>query len=191
MTDTPDRGHERGRALLIGLFVVYLVLLVWLVLWKYEVPWIGDGELRTLKLVPFAPSRDADSNTLREVIANFAFFVPFGIYVALLAPRVKWWAAALVFASASVLLEAGQFAFAVGSSDVTDVITNTLGGLAGVGIVALLRARLRARTLPVMTRVCAIGTVVAVLATAIFIASPLHYGPQRDAAPLAPSHQQD
>ena len=33
-----------------------------------------------------------------------------------------------------------------------------------------------------MTRVCAIGTVLAVLAIGIFVASPLRYGPPRDAA---------
>jgi hypothetical protein len=58
------------------------------------------------------------------------------------------------------------------------VITNTAGGLAGLGIVILVRRRLGARTTAVMTRVCAIATVVLLLASILFMASPLHYGPQ-------------
>jgi hypothetical protein len=54
-----------GRALLVVLFVVYLVLLAWLVLWKLEVPYVGAGALRVIKLgifiaspLRFAPPRD-------------------------------------------------------------------------------------------------------------------------------------
>ena len=35
------------------LFVVYLALLVWIVLFKLELPHVGLGELRVVKLVPF------------------------------------------------------------------------------------------------------------------------------------------
>ena len=89
-------------------------------------------------------------------------------------------------ARASVLLEVAQYGFAVGSSDVTDVIVNAAGGLAGFGLLALPRHRFQARTTAVMTRVCSIGTVVALLAIGIFIASPLRYGP-REAAVAAPA----
>ena len=39
---------------LVALFVIYLVLLVWTVLWKLNVPWIGGDTM--IKLVPFAAS---------------------------------------------------------------------------------------------------------------------------------------
>jgi hypothetical protein len=48
---TPTR--ERTRPWLVALFGVYVVLLVWLVLWKLDVPWVGSGARRTVKLVPF------------------------------------------------------------------------------------------------------------------------------------------
>ena len=54
--------------------------------------------------------------------------------------------------------------------------------MAGIGLLALARRRLRARTTAVMTRVCAIGTVLALLACGVFVASPLHYAPPRDRA---------
>jgi hypothetical protein len=71
---------------------------------------------------------------------------------------------------------------AVGSSDVTDLVVNTAGGLAGIGLLALARRRLQARTATVMTRVCLIGTVLALLASGTFVASPLRYAPPRDVA---------
>lgn len=169
-------GH--GRRLLTVLFVVYLILLTWLILWKLEVPWIGDSKLRRLKPIPFAPHDGTDFNTPREVLANCLFFVPFGLYLGLLAPAWRWWRPALVFAGTSLLLEVAQFALAIGTSDVTDVITNTAGGIVGFAAAVQLRRRLRGRALTVMGRVCLICTVLLVLAVTAFVASPLHYAPQ-------------
>jgi hypothetical protein len=74
-----------------------------------------------------------------------------------------------------------QYVLAVGRSDVTDVVVNTAGGLAGIGLLALAHRRLQARTAPVVTRFCLFGTVLALLAVGIVVASPLHYA-QRGAA---------
>ena len=81
---------------------------------------------------------------------------------------------------ASLVLETTQHLLSTGSFDTTDVIVNTAGGLAGLGLLALARGRLGATTAAVMTRVCLIGTVVSLLAIGIFVASPLHYAQQRD-----------
>ena len=78
------------------------------------------------------------------------------------------------------VLETTQHLLSTGSFDTTDIIVNTVGGLAGLGLLALARRRLQARTAAVMTRVCLIGTVVSLLAIGIFVASPLHYGPRHD-----------
>ncbi|WP_235508171.1 VanZ family protein [Agromyces sp. Soil535] len=171
-----------GRALLVVLFVVYLVLLAWLVLWKLEVPYVGVGALREIKLVPFAPSAGAGASAPFEVVANFVLFVPFGLYLGLLAPSWPWWKAVGAVAGASLVLEVAQYVLALGSSDVTDLVVNTAGGLAGIGLLALARRRLEARTVTVMTRICAIGTMLALLATGVFVASPLRYAPPRDVA---------
>ena len=42
-----------GRTALVVMFAVYLVLLVWIVLWKVELPWLGEESRRVVKLVPF------------------------------------------------------------------------------------------------------------------------------------------
>ena len=113
-------------------------------------------------------------------------FVPFGLYIGLLAPLWPWWQVAGAAVGTSLLLEVAQYGFAVGSSDVTDVIVNAAGGFAGFGLLALPRHRFQARTTAVMTRVCSIGTVLALIVIGIFIASPLRYGPREVAGVSTP-----
>lgn len=171
--------------MLVALFVAYLGLLAWIVLWKLEVPHVGGGALRQLKLVPFAPGSGFGASAPFEVVANFLLFAPFGLYLGLLAPSRQWWKAAGVVAGASAALELTQYVLALGSSDATDLVVNTAGGLAGIGLLAWARRRLQARTTAVMTRLCTIGTVFALLLTGIFVASPLRYAPPRDAAAIS------
>lgn len=175
---TPSRAG--GRVLLFALFMLYLVLLAWIVLWKLEVPYFGDGGLRQIKLVPFAPSACNGASAASEVVANVLLFIPFGFYLGLLTPAWPWWRKTGTIAGASLAAEVVQYVTAVGSSDVTDLITNTAGGLAGLGLLAIVRRRLGARTVPAMTRICSALTVLALLATAIIVVSPLSFGPQQD-----------
>lgn len=187
---TPDTvpGARAGTKthVVVG-FVIYLVLLAWIVLWKLEVPWVG-GELRQVKLIPFAPSAGFGASTSSEVVVNLALFVPFGLYLGLLAPSWPWWKAAGPIAGASLTLEAAQYVLAIGSSDVTDVVVNTAAGLAGIGLFALARRSLRAKAGTVMAWVCTLGTGLALLAAGIFIASPLRLAAPPQDRPLLSPH---
>ena len=185
------RRARRG-ILLPLLFAVYLVLLTWTVIWKLEVPFVGTGDLRQLKLVPFASSGCDGASAPSEVVVNVLLFVPFGVYLGLLAPAWAWWRSAAAVAGASLAMEVVQYVLAVGSSDVTDLVTNTAGGLAGLGVLALARRRLGARTGAVMSRICAVLTVLALLAATIVVVSPLSFAPPRDvlvAGPAAPGER--
>lgn len=180
----PSAGD--GRLLLAVLFAVYLVLLVWVVLWKLEVPFVGTGDLRRLKLAPFTAGGGVSANTPVELGINVLLFLPFGIYLGLLADRWPWWRAAGVVAGTSLLFEVAQYVLAIGVADVTDVIVNTAGGLAGFGVLVWARRGLQERTTAVLVPICAWGTVLAVLAIVAFVASPLGYGPQHHAAAPVP-----
>lgn len=168
------------RRLLVALFAIYLALLVWVILWKIEVPWVGDGSLRWVVPVPFSPG----VNPPLELLANLLLFLPFGMYLGLLAPRMRWWSALLVLAMSSTALELAQYVLAVGTSDATDVIMNSVGGLAGLWLVALARRRLGERTPPVFVRICGVCTCVFVLAVAAFFVSPMHFS-QHESPPGA------
>ncbi|WP_345800309.1 VanZ family protein [Microbacterium sp. AZCO] len=170
------------RGILILAFVVYLMLLAWVVLWKLETPWIGEAALlpRPLKLVPFVARGDAGASAPIEVVINLVIFVPFGLFVGALAPTWAWWKAGAVFLGASLVLETAQHLISTGSFDTTDLIVNTAGGLLGTAVVAALRRRHSDRASALIGRVCVILTAVAVVAVVAFVASPLHYGPQRD-----------
>lgn len=137
----PPTGPPAPRAGLAVLFAVYLVLLVWAVLWKLHVPWIGGTT--GVKLVPFVATADAGASAPREVAANLVLFVPFGAYLGLLGPRRRWWAAVasalVVVGGTSTALEVTQYVLAVGRTDSTDVLVNTAGGLAGLVLVAVAR----------------------------------------------------
>lgn len=163
----------RPRLLLPLLFVAYLALAAWTVLWKLDVPRLGEAAERVVKLVPFAATAQAGASEPVELVLNLVIFLPFGVYLGLLVPSWPWWRVAGTIAGASALLEAAQYVLAVGSADVTDVVVNTAGGLAGLGVVALARRALRARAATVVTRWCVVGTVLALIAAGLFVASPV------------------
>lgn len=181
-TAGPD-APTRRRRLLTVLFVLYLVLLSWGILYKWST-WIGVDEVRrVIKLVPFAPAVGIGASQPLEVLANVLLFVPFGVFVGLLLPRWGAGRQIALMTGASVLFETVQYILAIGNSDITDVLMNTAGGIIGLLVLALVRARLGDRTERVMTRALLVVMVVAVLAIAAFIASPIRYGPPHGVPP--------
>ena len=191
MTTSSDPPSARGLGILIPAFAVYLLLLAWVVLWKLEVPWIGEAatQVRPIKLVPFVASGEAGASAPIEVIINVVIFVPFGLFMSALAPTWAWWKAGGIILGASLVLEFVQHQISTGSFDTTDLIVNTAGGLIGYGIFAILRRRLGARTPLAMVRTCVIITTLALAAVVVFVASPLNYGPQRDLVVHRPTQQ--
>ncbi len=185
-----QENRDEGRSILLAvLFLIYLALLAWVVLWKLEVPWVGNGGLRGIKLVPFIATGANGASVPMELMVNVLLFVPFGFYLGALLPTWTWWKAAATIAAGSLVLEFSQYALAVASSDVTDLIVNAVGGLAGFGLLVATRHMLRERTASVVTRVCSIGTALVLLLTVVFVASPLRYA-QRD-VPAASVHNSE
>ncbi|WP_181028512.1 VanZ family protein [Pseudoclavibacter sp. RFBA6] len=130
------RPSRAPRFLVAVLFLAYLVLLTWLIVWKLEAPFVGWGEMRALKLVPFVASEGYAASLPLEVLANVAVFIPFGLCTGYLwrrAPGPKTFFAA---GFASLAMETTQFALAVGSFDTSDIIANTVGALIGAAVVA-------------------------------------------------------
>ena len=76
--------------------------------------------------------------TLLNFVGNLAVFVPLGLFPALLFRGGTWRRSALVGVATSVLVECGQY-LVVRTTDIDDVILNTLGALCGYWSYLLLR----------------------------------------------------
>jgi len=174
-TAAEHRSAKRTRVWLVALFSVYLVLLAWIVLWKLELPHVGVAGVRQVKPLPFVADADFGANEPLEIAVNVVLFIPFGLYLGLIAPSWSWRRAVWVLAGASLVLETVQYLLAIGVSDTTDVIVNTAGGLAGLWLLSRTRRRFGAEAPDVMIRVCAVGTGLALVASTLFFLSPLHY----------------
>lgn len=179
---TSSNETGRGRGILTLALVVYLLLLAWVVLWKLEAPWIGEAAAlpRPLKLVPFVGSGEAGASAPAELLINFVIFLPFGLFIGALAPTWEWWKAGGIFFGSSLVLETIQHSISTGTFDTTDLLVNTAGGLAGCLLVAAVRRRLGDDSQKIVARICVITAGIALVAVVAFVASPLHYGPQRD-----------
>ena len=114
------------------IFILYCIILVWIVLFKLSLS-LGNisalfGMGRSVNLIPFYYPAENGFHA-REVLLNGIIFVPFGLLLCMLDASFK--KASLIALSVSAALEVCQFALAFGACDVTDLITNTLGGILG------------------------------------------------------------
>jgi glycopeptide antibiotics resistance protein len=117
------------RALSRILFAAYLLILLWLVLFKFSYdPFavIRDFQTRSFNLIPFTRAHKS------EMISNIIAFIPFGVMLGVNFKQVVFrYKIAVIFAF-SLAVEIIQFAAAIGVADITDIIMNTLGGLIGL-----------------------------------------------------------
>jgi len=113
------------------LLAFYLVLLVWVVLFKLQFSLANIDPMRSVNLIPFYYGSET-SGHLREVIDNVAIFVPFGVYMRMAFRKLPVGGAALIIALTSLSFEIAQYVLGIGASDVTDLISNTTGGAIGI-----------------------------------------------------------
>ncbi|EFH84437.1 VanZ family protein [Ktedonobacter racemifer] len=113
------------------LLALYLLILLWLVLFKFSfnLSSVLDYQTRSLNLIPFA---GASRDNLREMIYNFVVFIPFGLLLSVNLKRANFWRKLAFVFIFSLAAEMIQFVFAIGATDITDVITNTFGGFLGL-----------------------------------------------------------
>ncbi len=112
------------------IFAYYLLFLFWGILFKFDITHtINTAHLfpsRSLNVSPF----DASGGRL-EILFNILIFIPFGFFMGRFSERSflgKWGTIFLV----SLFVEILQYIFGIGATDITDIITNTSGGLMGL-----------------------------------------------------------
>jgi D-alanyl-D-alanine carboxypeptidase (penicillin-binding protein 5/6) len=125
-----------------AVFALYLLTLIWLVLFKFslDLSSIFGHQLRSLNLIPFA---DFSKKQVSEMIYNFIVFIPFGLFLQVNFKEVTFRRKLAYIFWFSVAAEVIQFIFEIGATDITDVITNTCGGLLGLGLYNVCKRRMR------------------------------------------------
>jgi glycopeptide antibiotics resistance protein len=164
-----DIKSEKRNTLTLVLFAVYLLALVWLILFKLQFS-IAVMDGRVVNLIPLLGSFD-NNGVIRfsEIRNNILVFIPLGIYIGML--KSKWSFAKKVLATVVLTLafEITQFIFAIGRADITDVLSNTLGGVIGIGIYALLFKLMKGRTNKVLNVLAAVLTALIILFVALLL----------------------
>ena len=123
-----------ANKLTVALLVIYLAILCWILLLKLGVRFSYMHE-RSFNLIPFSkPVMLYGKADIGEMVLNVLAFVPLGIYTAMLFVRWHWGKILLFCCGFSLLIESIQFALAIGAFDITDIITNTTGGLIGLSL---------------------------------------------------------
>jgi glycopeptide antibiotics resistance protein len=138
--------QKKGNSLTMVLLVIYMLVLSGIILLKLPFYSPASDAVRVINLIPFQGSFDENGGlVLREIIYNILLFVPLGIYISLLTewPFVK---KTLSIIGLTLAFEILQFIFALGRTDVTDLLDNTFGGIIGIGIYALLFKVFKSRT---------------------------------------------
>jgi glycopeptide antibiotics resistance protein len=134
------------------------------------------GSERSFNLIPFASishylfsgSSGGRRFAFGNIAGNVLLFVPLGAYLSVLT-KSSVARTMLIVASASVAVEIVQGVFALGASDIDDVLLNCLGGFIGIQLLLLLNMILRDRDR--MRTVVAVLSVVAlpVLSCLLFV----------------------
>lgn len=157
------------------LLLCYLILLTWIILFKLQLPTDGWIEYRSVNLIPFGASVVIDGAIdFREIFNNVWIFLPFGLYLGMLKPAWSFGRKLLAVVALSVTYEVLQYVLAIGASDITDVITNTLGGAAGLLLFMWLFRLGKDKTHVVLNRVALVGTILifGLVFVVLFLSTP-------------------
>ncbi|BCN32706.1 VanZ family protein [Anaeromicropila herbilytica] len=163
---------NRINKLTIILFIIYLIAIFEIIVFKLELPFSQVGQFRNINFIPFHESMIVNGQVnYSEIIMNIIIFIPLGIYVEMIFSRWSTFHKVIISFLVSLMCEVLQYIFALGASDITDIINNTLGGIIGLLIIKVLIKLFnnRSKVYRFINVVATIGTVVMGLLLAILI----------------------
>ncbi len=136
-----NNGQEDTIAnrLTVTLFIMYSIALFWILLFKMGVQF-SYMENRSVNLIPFREFLFLHSKiNVGETLLNVVIFIPLGIYAGVLFKRWAVGKKLLCFFLISLMFEMLQLIFRLGAFDITDIITNTSGGIIGLIIFGVIK----------------------------------------------------
>ncbi len=169
MSETKNLKLERRNTHTLVLSAIYLLALTWLILFKlqFSIPVIKEG--RVINLIPLLGSFNDNGIIRSEIKINILAFIPLGIYICMLKTKQPFVKRILAIISLTFVFELIQYVLAIGRADITDVLSNTLGGIIGIGIYILLSKVLKDKTNKVINVLAAVITVLALLVVALLL----------------------
>jgi glycopeptide antibiotics resistance protein len=129
------KDNNKTNKLTNVLFIIYLIALFWIIVFKFNVRLPPLRNMRSINLIPFSEPLILNGKiAFGEMIMNVVIFVPLGMYAGILFKRWITFKKLFLFFLISLICEVFEFILNIGASDITDIINNTLGGLIGLMI---------------------------------------------------------
>lgn len=151
---------KREQKITLSLAVIYLILLSWIILFKMQFSLSSLDHRRSVNLIPFAGSVLVNGKIdFDEIINNLIVFIPVGLYLGMLKPDWSFGKKICPVFGLSLTYEVLQFVLAIGATDVTDFISNTMGGIVGLAVVVLLQRLWKEKTYKILNRLALVCTV--------------------------------
>ena len=161
---------NRQRNLTRILFAVYILILVWILLFKMSFCIDELYKSRSINIIPFMGSVIVNGRIdISEIINNIIVFVPVGIYICMLKENWSILRKISVGFFISLGIEVLQFILAIGATDITDLIGNTLGGILGIGVFYLFSKVFKNRTNNIINILALIATILLIVLISILI----------------------
>ena len=151
-----SRQHNLTKILFIG----YTLILVWILLFKMSFSIDELYKSRSINIIPFMGSVIVNGRIyISEIINNIIVFVPVGIYICMLKENWSILRKISVGFFISLGIEVLQFILAIGATDITDLIGNTLGGIVGIGVFYLFSKVFKNKTNNIINTLALIATI--------------------------------
>lgn len=165
----------KSKKLTLGLLIFYLVALTWIIVLKMQFPFSGNlPELRNINLIPFGGSLIVNGEvSFSEIIKNVLVFIPFGILISLLWERKSFVQKILPIVLTSFIFETLQFIFEIGASDITDIISNSFGGVIGIVITGVIAKIFKNNWQKIINIISLVGCIILTLFVAMLILANL------------------
>jgi len=160
------KDNNKTNKLTNVLFIIYLIALFWIIVFKFNVQFSYMGNMRSINLIPFSESLIINGKLhFSEIIMNVVIFIPLGVYAGILFKRWSIWRRIILFFLISLVCEVSQYILNIGASDITDIINNTLGGIIGLIIYKIIEKLLKngVKVEKVINIIASIGTILMIL----------------------------
>ncbi|MGP1488901.1 MAG: VanZ family protein [Peptoanaerobacter stomatis] len=157
----------KSKKITLILMIFYLIALIWVIIFKLEFSIKELPQIRNINLIPFnQPAIVNGKADISEIILNVLAFIPYGLFIHILMDEKSILKKLLIIFATSFIFELIQYIFAIGASDITDIISNTSGGIIGVVVSMFMEKLLRENWIKYINIV---STVCAIILTAMYV----------------------